>query len=104
VHHPEADPDRPVYAISVAAELVGADPQSLRLYEAKGLLSPARSEGGTRRYSDNDLARLREIGGFLEAGLNLAGIQKVLELQAANELLRQQLDHQPHPAPGRQRS
>jgi MerR family transcriptional regulator, heat shock protein HspR len=104
VRHPEADPDRPVYAISVAAELVGADPQSLRLYEAKGLLSPARSRGGTRRYSDNDLARLREIGGFLEAGLNLAGIQKVLELQAANELLRQQLDRQPHPTPGRQRN
>ena len=93
VRHPEADPDRPVYGISVAAELVGTVPQSLRLYETKGLLTPARSQGGTRRYSDNDLARLREIGRLLNAGLNLAGIHEVLELQAANELLRQKLDH-----------
>ncbi len=104
VSHPEADPDRPVYGISVAAELVGSDPQSLRLYEAKGLLSPARSGGGTRRYSGNDLARLREIGRLLQGGLNLAGIQQVLELQAANELLRQKLDRQTRPANGRHRN
>jgi MerR family transcriptional regulator, heat shock protein HspR len=103
VTRPEANPDRPVYGISVAAELVGADPQSLRLYEARGLLSPARSGGGTRRYSSNDLARLREIGRLLEAGLNLAGIYQVLELQAANELLRQELDRHRDPAKGRRR-
>jgi DNA-binding transcriptional MerR regulator len=92
VRHPEPDPTRPVYGISVAAELVGSEPQSLRLYEARGLLAPARSEGGTRRYSEDDLERLRAIGTLLEAGLNLAGIDKVFELQAVNELLRQQLD------------
>jgi DNA-binding transcriptional MerR regulator len=80
-----------VYGISVAAELVGSEPQSLRLYEARGLVSPARSEGGTRRYSEDDLERLRAIGGLLESGLNLAGIDKVFELQATNELLRRQV-------------
>ena len=92
VRHPRPDPARAVYGISVAADLVGSVPRNLRLYEARGLLSPARSDGGTRRYSDNDLARLRTIGGLLEAGLNLAGIEMVLELQSANERLRQELD------------
>jgi DNA-binding transcriptional MerR regulator len=96
VRHPEADPDRPVYGISVAAELVGTAPANLRLYEAKGLLSPYRSHGGTRRYSGNDVARLLEIGRLLNAGVNLTGIQKVLELQTANQQLRQKLDHQSH--------
>ena len=75
----------------MAAELVGSEPQNLRLYEARGLVSPARSEGGTRRYSEDDLTRLRAIGGLLEDGLNLAGIDKVFELEAANARLRQQL-------------
>jgi MerR family transcriptional regulator, heat shock protein HspR len=92
VRHPEPDSTRPVYGISVAADLVGSGPQNLRLYEARGLVTPARSEGGTRRYSEEDLERLRSIGGLLEAGLNLAGIDMVLELRAANELLRRQLD------------
>jgi DNA-binding transcriptional MerR regulator len=92
VRHPEPDPRRAVYGISVAAALVGSEPQSLRLYEARGLLTPARSEGGTRRYSDDDLDRLRSIGSLLEAGLNLAGIDKVFELQAANEVLRRELE------------
>ncbi len=92
VRRPEPDSARPVYGISVAADLVGSEPQSLRLYEARGLVTPARSEGGTRRYSDDDLERLRAIGGLLEDGLNLAGIDKVFELQAANELLREQLE------------
>jgi MerR family transcriptional regulator/heat shock protein HspR len=86
------DPGRAVYGISVAAELVGSAPQNLRLYEARGLLRPTRSPGGTRRYSAADLARLREIGRLLNAGLNLAGIIAVLELQAANRVLREQLD------------
>ncbi len=62
--------------------------QTLRLYEARGLLEPARTDGGTRRYSDNDLARLRRIGDLLDAGLNLAGISMVLDLEAQNDLLR----------------
>jgi MerR family transcriptional regulator/heat shock protein HspR len=83
-----------VYGISVAAELVGSAPQNLRLYEARGLLNPARSPGGTRRYSSEDLVRLREIGRLLDDGLNLAGIIAVLELQAANRVLHEQLDEE----------
>jgi DNA-binding transcriptional MerR regulator len=78
----------------VAAELVGSAPQNLRLYEARGLLTPARSAGGTRRYSSDDLARLREIGRLLDDGLNLAGITAVLELQAANRALQAELDRE----------
>jgi MerR family transcriptional regulator, heat shock protein HspR len=88
------DSSRGLYGISVAAELVGSAPQNLRLYEARGLLNPSRSAGGTRRYSGADLTRLREIGRLLEAGLNLAGITAVLELQAANRVLQEQLDEE----------
>lgn len=84
---------RGVYGISVAAELVGSTPQNLRLYEARGLLDPARSAGGTRRYSADNLDRLREINRLLDAGLNLAGIAAVLELQATNRVLRAELAH-----------
>jgi len=73
-----------VYAISVAAELVGTGQQNLRLYERKGLLTPKRTDGGTRRYSETDLATLRRIGALLDEGLNLAGVKLVLELEAAN--------------------
>lgn len=76
----------------MAAELVGSAPQNLRLYESRGLLNPARSQGGTRRYSDDDLVRLREIGRLLDDGLNLAGIAVVLTLQAANRSLQDELD------------
>ena len=82
------DPQRGVYGISVAADLVGMGVQTLRLYEARGLLQPARTDGGTRRYSADDLGRLRRIGDLVEAGLNLAGISMVLDLQAQNTLLR----------------
>jgi DNA-binding transcriptional MerR regulator len=82
-----------VYGISVAAELVGLDPQSLRLYEQRGLLEPARTEGGTRRYSADDLDRLRRIAELLGAGLNLAGIARVLDLEADNADLHRQLDN-----------
>jgi MerR family transcriptional regulator, heat shock protein HspR len=88
------DAGHAVYGISAAAELVGSAPQNLRLYEARGLLTPARSAGGTRRYSGDDLARLREIGRLLDDGLNLAGITAVLELQAANRALQQQLNQE----------
>jgi DNA-binding transcriptional MerR regulator len=85
---PKPDSERGVYGISVAAELVGMRVQNLRLYEARGLLEPERSHGGTRRYSADDLDRLRRIGDLLEAGLNLAGIGMVLDLEAQNTQLR----------------
>ena len=91
-HVERPDPDRGLYGISVAAELVGSAPQNLRLYETRGLISPARSQGGTRRYSDDDLVRLRQIGQLLDDGLNLAGIAAVLALQAANQALQIELD------------
>jgi DNA-binding transcriptional MerR regulator len=92
---PGSDGDRGVYGISVAAELVGTGAQNLRLYEARGLLEPERTEGGTRRYSANDLDRLRRISDLLEAGLNLAGIGVVLDLEAQNTQLRaEKEDHQ----------
>jgi MerR family transcriptional regulator, heat shock protein HspR len=78
-----ADPkQRAVYVISVAAELAGLHPQTLRIYERKGLLDPARTGGGSRRYSDADIALLRRIQELTAEGLNLAGVQKVLELEA----------------------
>jgi DNA-binding transcriptional MerR regulator len=80
-----------VYAISVAAELVGSGPQNLRLYERKGLLEPGRTAAGTRRYSTDDLDRLRRIGELLAEGLNLAGIAVVLQLEAENARLRSDL-------------
>jgi MerR family transcriptional regulator/heat shock protein HspR len=92
VRLPEPDAQRGVYGISVAAELVGMGVQTLRLYETRGLLEPARTDGGTRRYSSNDLDRLRRIGDLLEAGLNLAGIAMVLDLEAQNTELRARCD------------
>lgn len=85
---PRPDSERGVYGISVAAELVGMGVQNLRLYEARGLLEPDRTDGGTRRYSADDLDRLRRIGDLLEAGLNLVGIGMVLDLEAQNTELR----------------
>jgi MerR family transcriptional regulator, heat shock protein HspR len=78
---------RGVYGISVASELSGLDPQSLRLYERRGLLTPARTDGGTRRYSDDDLARLHRITELLAHGINLAGIARILDLEARNTQL-----------------
>jgi DNA-binding transcriptional MerR regulator len=80
-------PDHGVYGISVAAELSGVAVQSLRLYERYGLLTPARSDGGTRRYSADDLARLKRIGELVEAGINLAGIARILDLEDDNATL-----------------
>jgi DNA-binding transcriptional MerR regulator len=77
-----------VYAISVAAELTGAGVQNLRVYERHGLVDPARTDGGTRRYSENDLERVRRVLVLLDAGLNLAGIALVLELEDDNARLR----------------
>ncbi len=81
--------DRPRYMISVAADLVGMHQQTLRMYEAKGLVRPARTPGGTRLYSDRDLERLRVIQRLTtELGLNLAGVEHVLRLE--DELRRMQ--------------
>jgi MerR family transcriptional regulator/heat shock protein HspR len=79
--------DRGVYGISVAAELSGIPVQSLRLYERHGLLSPSRSNGGTRRYSADDLTRLRRISELIGAGVNLAGVGRILELEDDNAAL-----------------
>lgn len=77
-------PDHGVYGISVAAELSGVAVQSLRLYERHGLVTPARSDGGTRRYSAHDLARLQRISALVDAGVNLAGIARILSLEDDN--------------------
>jgi MerR family transcriptional regulator/heat shock protein HspR len=83
---------RAVYVISVAAELAGVHPQTLRIYERKGLLDPARTVGGSRRYSDQDIAQLRRIQDLTTAGLNLEGVRRVLELEAEIAGLRAQLE------------
>jgi MerR family transcriptional regulator/heat shock protein HspR len=75
-----------VYVISIAAELAGVHPQTLRIYERKGLLNPARTTGGSRRYSQADIDMLRRIQDLTNEGLNLAGVQRVLALES--ELLR----------------
>jgi MerR family transcriptional regulator, heat shock protein HspR len=76
------NPERPRYMISVAAELVGMHPQTLRMYEGKGLVRPARTPGGTRLYSDADIERLKLIQRLTtELGLNLAGVEHVLRLE-----------------------
>jgi MerR family transcriptional regulator, heat shock protein HspR len=75
---------RGVYGISVASELSGFDPQTLRLYERRGLLTPARTDGGTRRYSDDDLDRLARISELVDAGINIAGILQILDLENRN--------------------
>ena len=80
-----------VYVISVAAEMVGTGVQNLRAYERAGLVTPGRTAGGTRMYSGDDIARLRRVAALLEAGLNLAGIAMVLELEEENARLRTRL-------------
>lgn len=88
---PEPKAGRALYAISVAAKLAGTGQQNIRLYETRGLLTPVRTSGGTRQYSDSDIAVLLHIGELLEQGLNLAGVAKVLELEAANARLHRAL-------------
>ena len=91
----KVDSSRGVYGITVAAELVGMGVQNLRLYESRGLLEPERTAGGTRRYSANDIERLRRIGDLLVAGLNLAGIAMVIDLEAENAQLRAETRRRP---------
>ena len=90
-----SSPQRSVYVISVAAELAGMHPQTLRIYERRGLLNPARTAGGNRRYTDEDIARLRRIAQLAASGMNLEGIrhvmaleEEVVRLRAENDALR----------------
>jgi MerR family transcriptional regulator, heat shock protein HspR len=89
----QASREKPRYMISVAAELVGMHPQTLRVYEAKGLVRPSRTPGGTRLYSESDVARLRLVQRLTsELGLNLAGVEHVLRLQDELERLRGRME------------
>ena len=99
-----ADPAHGLYSISVAAEIAGLHPQTLRIYEREGLLEPARSAGGTRRYSHNDITRLLEVSALSSDGLNLAGIRRVLALQEETrrleaEITRLKAARRPTPTP-----
>ena len=82
---------RAVYVISVAAEIAGVHPQTLRIYERKGLLDPARTQGGSRRYSEGDIERLRRIQDLTAGGLNLEGVRRVMELEDELGRLREEL-------------
>lgn len=86
-----SEPERAVYIISVAAELAGVHPQTLRIYEQKGLIRPLRTSGNTRRYSDDDIERLRAIQRLTEEGLNLAGVRRVMDLQVEIDGLLQRV-------------
>ena len=83
---------RAVYVISVAAQLAGVHPQTLRNYERSGLLDPSRTSGGSRRFSDADLARLRRIQELTNDGVNLEGVRRILALEAQLAAAREQLD------------
>ena len=95
-----ADLDQGLFSISVAAELAGLHPQTLRIYEREGLLDPVRSAGGTRRYSRNDITRLHEICTLTGDGLNVAGIRRVLELQEETQRLKAELARLKHASRG----
>ena len=88
---PPAD-DHAVYGMAVAAELTGVSPAMLRAYEAKKLISPHRTPGGTRRYSASDIAEIRRITALLADGLNLAGVEAVRALEGRNDELRVEVD------------
>lgn len=81
-----------VYIISVAAELAGIHPQTLRIYERKGLIEPFRTPGGTRRYSEGDIARLRAIQALTNVGVNLEGVRRIMELEQAVDQLQSHLN------------
>jgi MerR family transcriptional regulator/heat shock protein HspR len=82
---------RAVYIISVAAELAGVHPQTLRIYEQKGLVRPHRTSGNTRRYSDEDIVRLRRVQALTHGGINLAGVKRIIELEEEIESLRERV-------------
>src|SRR6202167_1574737 len=89
--YPGRDVNQAVYVISVAAELTGMHPQTLRIYERKGLLDPSRTSGGSRRFSERDLERLRHIQELTSTGLNLEGVRRVLALESELSRLREEL-------------
>src|SRR6202142_2031342 len=89
---PEPSRTRAVYVISVAAELAGVHPQTLRVYERRGLVDPSRTGGGNRRYSERDIEQLRRIQDLTAAGLNLEGVRRVLELEADVARLQAEID------------
>src|SRR5579864_7351849 len=97
------DPSRGVFAISVAAELTELQPQTLRIYEREGLVTPARSDGGTRLYSRDDIERLNVIAAMMADGMNIVGVRRVLELQQQNADLQAQVDAQNTPGEGLKR-
>ncbi|TSD47623.1 MerR family transcriptional regulator [Rhodococcus sp. KBS0724] len=82
---------RGVYGISVMSELSGVGPQTLRLYERRGLLTPTRTGGGTRRYSESDLETLARITALIDDGVNLVGVRLILSLEAENSILAARL-------------
>lgn len=86
------DRDRPVYMISVAAELAGVHPQTLRAYEQKGLVTPKRTEGNTRRYSQADIEKLALINELTDEGINLAGVIRILDLQGRLDERNKEVD------------
>jgi len=88
----ERDPTRALFVISVAAELAGVHPQTLRIYERKGLVDPGRTNGGSRRYSEVDIERIRRIQDLTNAGLNLEGVRRVIELEDEVRRLRAELE------------
>src|SRR6516165_3457285 len=86
------DRDRALYIISVAAELAGVHAQTLRIYERKGLIEPQRTQGGSRRYSDRDITLLRRIQELTNEGVSLAGVRKILDLEAELAALRERVE------------
>lgn len=86
------DKDRPLYMISVAAELAGVHPQTLRIYEQKGLVSPQRTRGNTRMYSQADIERLKLINELTDEGINLAGVIRILDLKGRLDERDDELD------------
>ena len=88
---PWPEPDRALFSISVAAELSGLHPQTLRAYEREGLLEPARTSGGTRRYSGAEVDYLREISALADAGVNIAGMRRIVDLNKTVRVLRSKL-------------
>jgi MerR family transcriptional regulator/heat shock protein HspR len=86
------DDQRALYIISVAAELAGVHPQTLRIYERKGLIEPSRTEGRSRRYSDRDIALLQRIQELTNEGVSLAGVRKILELEAELEEVHERVE------------
>ena len=86
------DKDRPLYMISVAAELAGVHPQTLRIYEQKGLVSPQRTRGNTRMYSQADIERLQLINELTDEGINLAGVIRILDLKGGLDERDDELD------------